>query len=593
MAGFEAAAGLPQVTSAALAERPERSAPGLAVTVSLRDVVILGSLHVSGVVPVDVTLDWRPLGDVVRDGGPDLFAALTWKHGLNDLIGRAPEMAALIGWAQDGDTGVSVRLMSGPAGVGKTRLAAEAAERLRGLGWTAGFLAREVRKARAFHAPGAGLFLILDYPEERRDVVDEILETLSDRSGAEGKPVRILLVSRKPAEEWEDTAALLGTLFSRQEIARPAPLPLAAASQVLTEAATRFAGLTGESLPDLGAAEAWLARAEIHRRPLFAAASGIRAVVTGSPAFDYGAADLMRDLARRERVRVEGISTRAGLGRHGLARLLALGILSRDGLDEDDLRALGAGDIAPLAGTALVDALRTTPWMTRPDGAGRYAPARLERLEPDQPAAAFFADVLLPETRLPDWLAVPAEGAGGEFGKILARLAFDLATLDPGASRAAEQAALEMLDRTPALAETLRPVATALATAFSARFAAAIATRLLATATEPADRAPLLGSLGNHLSATGRRDDALRATKEAADLYRTLARDDSERHGPGLATAVSNLANRLSEVGRREEALAAAEEAVALRRTLAAARPEAFTPDLAMSVSNLANHLSE
>ncbi|MFN7056798.1 MAG: hypothetical protein ACK4SV_14660, partial [Hyphomonas sp.] len=44
---------------------------------------------------------------------------------------------------------------------------------------------------------------------------------------------------------------------------------------------------------------------------------------------------------------------------------------------------------------------------------------------------------------------------------------------------------------------------------------------------------------------------------------------------------------RLSELGRREDALAATQEAADIRRTLAAARPDAFLPDLAISLNNL------
>ena len=42
----------------------------------------------------------------------------------------------------------------------------------------------------------------------------------------------------------------------------------------------------------------------------------------------------------------------------------------------------------------------------------------------------------------------------------------------------------------------------------------------------------------------------------------------------------------LSALGRREEALTAAQEAAELLRALARARPEAFTPDLAGSLNN-------
>ena len=66
------------------------------------------------------------------------------------------------------------------------------------------------------------------------------------------------------------------------------------------------------------------------------------------------------------------------------------------------------------------------------------------------------------------------------------------------------------------------------------------------------------------LSELGRREEALAAAEEAADLYRALAAARPEAFTPYLATSLNTLANRLSELGRREEALAAAQEAAAL-----------------------------
>ena len=59
------------------------------------------------------------------------------------------------------------------------------------------------------------------------------------------------------------------------------------------------------------------------------------------------------------------------------------------------------------------------------------------------------------------------------------------------------------------------------------------------------------------------------------------------------ARLLNILGNRLGEVGRPEEALAPANEAVELRRRLAEANPAAHLPDLAGSLHNLANRLSE
>ena len=69
-----------------------------------------------------------------------------------------------------------------------------------------------------------------------------------------------------------------------------------------------------------------------------------------------------------------------------------------------------------------------------------------------------------------------------------------------------------------------------------------------------------LNNLANRLSELGRREEALTAAQEAADLYRALALTLPEAFTPYLATALNTLAAALSELGRGEEALAIQEE---------------------------------
>ncbi len=69
-----------------------------------------------------------------------------------------------------------------------------------------------------------------------------------------------------------------------------------------------------------------------------------------------------------------------------------------------------------------------------------------------------------------------------------------------------------------------------------------------------------------------------RGPQEASSAY--------ARFTPDLAMSLSTLGNRLSDLGRREEALTAAQEAADLYRVLARSRPEAFTPDLAGSLQH-------
>ncbi len=130
----------------------------------------------------------------------------------------------------------------------------------------------------------------------------------------------------------------------------------------------------------------------------------------------------------------------------------------------------------------------------------------------------------------------------------------------------------------------------------ASREAADIYRRLAGT--RPDDFLPrLAGSLNNlgiRLSNLGRREEALTAAREATDIRRRLAKSrPDEVFLLGLAGNLNNLGAMFSALGRREEALAAASETADLYRRLAVARPDAFLPYLATSVNNLGNRLSE
>jgi hypothetical protein len=106
-------------------------------------------------------LPWRELPD-----GPDaVFALLSWRARLAPLVGREKDKDTLLQWARQGRN-ACIRLLTGPGGVGKSRLAAEASEALRADGWTAGF----IRPNDPIVVPlrRAGLFLVVDYPKNIR-----------------------------------------------------------------------------------------------------------------------------------------------------------------------------------------------------------------------------------------------------------------------------------------------------------------------------------------------------------------------------------------------------------------------------------------
>ena len=77
-----------------------------------------------GTPPAEPSLPWRDL-----PAEPDVFRLLSWRTRLvRRLIGRDTERAALLDWARQASNQPAVRLLTGPGGSGKSRLAAEVAD---------------------------------------------------------------------------------------------------------------------------------------------------------------------------------------------------------------------------------------------------------------------------------------------------------------------------------------------------------------------------------------------------------------------------------------------------------------------------------
>ena len=150
------------------------------------------------------------------DDPEQVFALLSWKVRLAPLVGRDRDKDTLLQWARQGRN-ARIRLLSGPGGVGKSRLAAEVAETLRAEGWTAGF----IRPNDPIVVPlrRAGLFLVVDYPEEHPVEVRALLREFASRE-LQGVPLRLLVLSRQGGDRWFDLTehAHAGELMDAQEV---------------------------------------------------------------------------------------------------------------------------------------------------------------------------------------------------------------------------------------------------------------------------------------------------------------------------------------------------------------------------------------
>ena len=132
--------------------------------------------------------------DLSASLNPDSIAyLLDWKSRLTKMFGRENELKSLHSWA-DAKAKISVCLIVGEGGVGKTRLAFMLAEQLKEKAWQAGE-AQGLELGRCWYTGSSGTLLVIDYPEQRPDKAISLLESLA-LMPEPARKLRILLLSR-------------------------------------------------------------------------------------------------------------------------------------------------------------------------------------------------------------------------------------------------------------------------------------------------------------------------------------------------------------------------------------------------------------
>jgi tetratricopeptide (TPR) repeat protein len=549
------------------------------------------------------------------------------------LLGRDNAVQDLQRWIA-GDRDVSIRVLTGGAGRGKTRLALELVRKASQEGSLAGFAEqRELDRFRAHENVAAWAWdqptlIVVDYAAGRADQLRDWIGELVDAS-IERPPLRMLLLERQAQRAIGWLASVCGhgqDDRSRAAISLldpPEPVELAAIDDMASRRQI-FATLLARKRADL-TAPALGADAEFDRLlrdekwsgdPLFLMMAGLVAGTDGvKNALALTHTDLATNIAQRELDRIGRIAAGAGIDsnnrRHpgllaqhaAILATLCQGLTLRDAraLMEEESKRLGSSADINATVAALRDGLpgaedgpQIAPIL--PDIVGEAAimcwlgnGGELSRLGIDPLASIHHA----------------ATTALGRVSQVLVRTAQDFAAAgrdEPvrwlyamAQATEADLGALSVIaDSLPHQTMALRELAVDLTRPIVERLRSIATDETREEAGEPT-RALLgtsLANLGVRLGALGHREEALAASQEAADIRRRLAQSLPDAFLPDLAMSLNNLGIQLSGLGHREEALDATQEAVDIYRRLAQTRPDAFLPDLAMSLTNLGADLS-
>jgi tetratricopeptide (TPR) repeat protein len=520
-----------------------------------------------------------------------------------EFVGRGDELADLVAWCED-DTTSPVRLITGPGGVGKSRLTVKLCSNMTQVGWHCvrigdGQEADAISKVRAVNA--GRILLVVDYAETRVGLGALIRAVAGDN----GAGLRVLLLARSAGEWWDRLGADDPGIRELLDAAAPkAPLKTVLGSDTSDEslvfqAIPCFAEVLGVAPPDRVTLTAGPGRARIldlHAAALVAVLSA-RNHHSPIPSVHIDLTTVLDDLLRHEERFWIGSARAVGLldGPDGmtittLRRIVAAGCL------------LGAVDRAET-----LELLRRVPgspatvkvatWVRDlypPESNGEW----LGALQPDRLAeqhiiAQLDADAELAEACLNNLDDRQAKRALTILGR---------ASVEHPPARRFLDKILPLLDQVvadlDAPLDTLVAIANAIPypSVLLANADAVISRRILDKLPTDAPRnesATWLTTLGTRLAQIGRPADALPFTEEAVAIRRELAAADPDRYRPGLAQSLSRLGVRYSELGRPADALPSAEEAVAIRRELAAADPDRYRSSLALSLSNLGVWYSE
>ena len=536
------------------------------------------------------------------------------------LVARRAEFDSLSKWLNN-PTLVSVRVMVGDAGIGKTRLALELIETMAQKGWLSGFLTRaELRRFRRQRnlgewGWGTPVLAVVDYASASAGYLHEWLKELADNpawdddKAAARRPLRLLLLDRhadRDAGWWAEVLGHGNAAGVLEQLADPTPMIVRSIDDsndrrsILTNTLQSLHSNVRPPAPgDHPDFDRRLAEQTWGGVPLMLMLAAVSAADAGFGSVLALSSDkLAFAVAETEMGRILKVVNGRGVSetlvplvkqmiaitmlRQGLGAQAACSAIERESVAlgyhvhggaavlRDALAASlpdGSGGIAKVEPDIVAEALLLAVWPTNDEDQRRA----LARVHADDPVAVgetvvrICTDYVIRGYRHPmawlDQICAATNDLGG-----LLRLSQAMPTETVELREIMVDLDIRIVDLARTLSRTVESLS------------------LLTTA---------LNSLAVNLSACDQKREALAVIQEAVSILRELATARPDAFCPKLAGSLNNLSNFLADLGQRDGALAAIQEAVSINRELAAVRPDAFRPNLASSLNNLSCSLSD
>jgi tetratricopeptide (TPR) repeat protein len=536
------------------------------------------------------------------------------------LVGREREMAELRAWLASGRR-VAVRVMTGRAGAGKTRLALELCDERVLAGWAAGFVTgKELRRFQdkqtlAEWGWSRPTLIVADYAAEQAKRLGDWFDELIDNPGNSQMPLRILLLERhaEAGSGWWQTAfgrggfgamAVQKLLDPREPVALEPLAAIVDRRSVIGQTLKRAD--SDEQPPAAGSNPSFdsqLAELSWGGEPLFLMMAGLVAKEAGlGSVLSLRRTDLAFELADRELARIARIAEANGVDQDFLLIMAGYVTLCR-GLGSAAIRAAvraeqgalglpGAGDPGKIARLLA---------LTLPGGHSGAAP-----ILPDMVGeAASLRSFARYEDHGSAAVCRAFASAGRQVAATVIRTAQDFATAGDHQALlwlgALLQATSDDTDMLFSLAGQI-PTSSLVLAGVAMQLYQQIERNLrrdLENAGRPVDLVVLtvaLNNLSNKLIDRGHYDDAVAAAEESVQARRLLFQHTKNDVHPStvLASSLITLANTLCMRQDYDKAIIHVEEAVSHLGSLIPRDDEYFCSECAQAFtikSNILSHL--